>query len=619
MDERETLRNALDERTWRTVNKQLLAKMLAEFAYEELIEPSTVGPASDWEPRDGDGGNLETWTTYELSLDGVRYRYDARKRVFDSYRVDPDAIERQSATENSWSPAEDAIQFLVDVREHVGIDAVTTSHLVREYTHTLLADAHVRSRKDALSDSRSILDMTYPEIECEMEGHPWFTVNKGRIGFGYDDYLRFAPEQRTPQSLYWLGVRRDRATFTSVSGLDYDTLVDEEVGSDRPRFERRLSAAGGDPCGYYLLPVHQWQWNNVVAQLFAGDIATGDIVPLGTGSDDYLPQQSVRTLTNVDTPERHHVKLPLSILNTMVYRGLPGEMARNAPRVTEYVTGIRDDDPFLSDECDVVLPGEVASIDYTHSAYEQIGGTPYQYDELLGVVWRESVSELIEDDEQPIPLSALLHADIDGTPFAARLAERAGLSLGQWLDELFDALFPPLLHYLFRYGVGFMPHGTNVILILSDDTVNRIAIKDFVDEIAVSERWLPELDRLSNDLYETDAFLDQQPPDLLSQRILGTVFICVFRYVSELLEREEGYPESTFWQQVHEAIDRYQAGHPELADRFETFDLYRSTFSKGCLNRSRLIDHGYEDRTDEPSVSRHGTVPNVLANFDDRA
>ncbi|GAA3331862.1 hypothetical protein GCM10020331_090090 [Ectobacillus funiculus] len=29
-----------------------------------------------------------------------------------------------------------------------------------------------------------------------MTGHPWITYNKGRIGFGYDDYIKYAPEQK---------------------------------------------------------------------------------------------------------------------------------------------------------------------------------------------------------------------------------------------------------------------------------------------------------------------------------------------------------------------------------------------------------------------------------------
>jgi dihydrofolate reductase len=60
---------------------------------------------------------------------------------------------------------------------------------------------------------------------------------------------------------------------------------------------------------------------------------------MGQGPDEYLPQQSIRTLTNVSAPHRHHLKLPLSILNTLVWRGLPTERTLAAPRVTEFLGG----------------------------------------------------------------------------------------------------------------------------------------------------------------------------------------------------------------------------------------------------------------------------------------
>ena len=52
---------------------------------------------------------------------------------------------------------------------------------------------------------------------------------------------------------------------------------------------------------------------------------------LGEGPDDYRPQQSIRTFTNVSRPGELDVKVSLSILNTMVYRGIPTELARVAP------------------------------------------------------------------------------------------------------------------------------------------------------------------------------------------------------------------------------------------------------------------------------------------------
>ncbi len=516
-----------------------------------------------------------------------------------------------------WTPATDPLRFLLDAREYVGIDPTTAAHLVREYRNTLVADAHIRARKAERSDDESILDLPYAAVEGEMEGHPWFTYNKGRVGFGYDDYLRHAPESKERRSLSWVAARRDRATFSAIEGLDRDGLLESELGATFDAFRATLADEGLDPANYHFLPVHDWQWNDSVVQLFAGDIAEDAIVPLGEGPDEYLPQQSIRTFSNVSDPTKRHVKLPIRVLNTNVYRGILGEQAEAAPRVTEFVKGVRDGDAFLRDDCGLLLPGEVASVNYEHRHFSRFDDAPYQFHELLGCVWRESVASMVGDDERPLTLAALVHEDYDGTPLVSKLVERSGMELEEWLDELLGTLLDPLLHYLYKYGTVFMPHGTNVVVILDGGVPTRVAVKDFVDEVAITDRELPELDAaLADDLRDDERYdhhiLHQLPPEPLCQHVFGTLFVGVFRYVADLLVRHHGYPEEAFWRRVRAAVEAYQSRFPEFGDRFETFDLFAPRFTKHCLNRNRIVDYGYEDFSTRPKVRGHGTVANPL-------
>ncbi|WP_323192144.1 IucA/IucC family siderophore biosynthesis protein [Halostella sp. PRR32] len=618
----EALESSLREDVWTTVNRELFRKVLAEFMYEEIITPAPTAtirePASGNPGTNGDGD--ETWTRYTLSLtDGVEYRFDAQERPLDSYRIRPGSIERRERG-SEWQSATDPLSFILDARDYIGIDPPTAAHLVREYNNTLVADAHIRARKADRTEN-SLLDLPYAEIEGEMEGHPWFTYNKGRVGFGYDDYLKYAPESKQRQRLSWIAASRDRATFTGVDGLDHAGLIDDELGSMADEFRATLAEDGLDPANYYFLPVHDWQWSDSIVQLFADDIATDAIVPLGEGPDEYLPQQSIRTFSNVSAPEKRHVKLPIRVLNTNVYRGLLGEQAEAAPRVTEFIKSVRDGDSFLRDERRLILPGEVASVNYEHPKFSQFEEAPYQFHELLGCVWRESVHSLIDDGERPLTLAALLHEDFDGTPVVTTLADRSGMTLEAWLDELFEVLLEPLLHFLYKYGTVFMPHGTNVVLVLEDGVPSRIAVKDFVDEVAITDRELPELDDvLPTDLREDERYkhhiLHQVAPEPLCQHIFGTLFVGVFRYVSDLLARHHDYDERAFWEQVRDAVDSYQARFPELDDRFELFDLTRPRFTKHCLNRNRIVDYGYGDFSTRPKVKGHGTVSNPLAGTD---
>jgi siderophore synthetase component len=280
------------------------------------------------------------------------------------------------------------LQLLISLSEDKGMSSSTAGHLAKESFHTLIADMHLQNRKSA----DELADMDYAELEGEMTGHPWITYNKGRIGFGYDDYLRFAPEQKQKIQLSWIAVAKQIASFHSLDTLGFDDVMKQELsGETLAEFEKELTSQDLLAADYYYIPVHEWQWMNVIVPLFAEYIANDLIVPLGEGEDQYLPQQSIRTFVNTTNRDKYHVKLPMSILNTLVYRGLPSERTVIAPQVTQHIKGIRDRDTFLKDTCKVGLLGEVATLNVSQPTFASIKNAPYQYLEMLGVVLGESI------------------------------------------------------------------------------------------------------------------------------------------------------------------------------------------------------------------------------------
>lgn len=589
------LNQALQPQRWQKVSAKLLAKMLSEFMYEEIIQPELIEQTSESEAR------------YKLSLpEGIAYQFEAKQRLFDSYRVKLESIQRWNGT--AWEVTKNPFQFVIDAHTAVGMTAQTAGHLIKEFSNTLLADAHLDARKEA--QQIDLLGLDYAQLEGEMEGHPWITFNKGRIGFGYDDYLAHAPESKQSIHLTWIAVLKERAQFNAIETLDYQTLIQEELGQTTiSEFQDILKVHSVNPDDYFFMPVHDWQWNNIVVSLYAEEIATGGIIFLGKSPDCYLPQQSIRTFVNISNSEKRHVKLPLSIFNTLVYRGLPGERTAIAPKVTELVKSICDRDSFLSKECRMILPGEVASINYDRCYYTELQGAPYQYKEMLGCLWRESVLAYCEPEEKPITLAALVHIDGNGKPFISQLIAKSGLTVSAWLERLFNVILPPLLHYLYRYGVVFSPHGENTILVLKNHLPHRLAMKDFVDDVNISRHPLPELDIISPELRTV---LLTESPEGLCQFIFAGLFICHHRYLSDIVETYHNYPERTFWKQVRQTILNYQHRFPELQERFELFNLLAPKFTKLCLNRNRLITYGYADDGDRPHASAFGTVTNAL-------
>ncbi|SOB81823.1 IucA/IucC family protein [Streptomyces sp. 1331.2] len=573
---------------WQRAGRALLAKMLGEFAYEELLTP--LPGALDGE--------------YLLKLPGVEYRFTARRGAYDGWQVDPDSV-RCSEPDGL-----DPLRFLPYARETLGMPGDTTGHLIRELSATLTADA--RQLATALT-AAELADLDHPALEGRQTGHPWIVPNKGRIGFSAVDAARWAPEARSPRPLPWIAVHRRLAEYRGVPGLERpEQLYARELDD----VDALRAALGPDADDYLLLPVHPWQWDETILPLFAPWIASGEIVPLPSDGDPRLPQQSIRSFFNTARPERCTVKLPLSILNTLVWRGLPTERTLAAPAVTAWLHGLYEADPFLRDECRVILLGEIASVTVDHPLYRELPEAPYQYKELLGAIWREPLGPRLDPGERARTLAALLQTGSDGRALAAELITRSGRTPAEWTARLFAAMLPPLLHFLYRYGLVFSPHGENAIVVFDErDTPARLAVKDFVDDVNLSSADLPELRDLPAEV--ADVLLREHPQGLC-QFIHSGLFIGVFRYLAPLLEAQTGLPEAEFWALLRAEILRHQDRFPELRERFELFDLFRPRIDRLCLNRNRLLLDGYQDRPFRPHAARYGTVPNALVAVDVR-
>lgn len=585
------LLGALGPATWSRANRELLAKIVTELVFEDVLVPEALGDGS-----------------FRLAVDGrTAVTYTARLRHLGHWRVDPGSLRWH--VDGAEQPLPDATDVVATALPALGVDPSTTAGAICELANTVLADAWQLARG---RPAHELAGLDPARLEGEMRGHPWIVANKGRLGFDADDLAAYTPEAGAPLRLLWVAATPDRASAEQIPGLDHHTVVREQVGDDVwGQLRGRAAAAGLDPDTAVYLPVHPWQWRQRIVPLHAADLARGTLVPLGEASARYLPQQSIRTLVDIDHPERRYLKLPLSILNTSVYRGLPRARVLAAPALTHWLTGLVGADPFLQ-ETGLVLLGEVASVSVAHPAFAAVPEVPYQHTEMLGAIWRESVSGSLGPGERAITLAALLHRDPAGVPLLAPIVSSSGLDVADWVDRFHAATLPPLVHMLYRYGVTFSPHAQNCLLALEANVPTRLVVKDFVDDAMISADPLPELAALPAAVRQVMG--DGLEAPVLVQWIQGGLLVCVHRYLSELLEDAFGLPEAAFWDSARRVLRDYQERFAaDLTDRYELFDLDAPAFVKLCLNRVRLFERGYRDDAERPVAAARGWIDNPLA------
>jgi siderophore synthetase component len=566
--------------SWRAAGTLVVHKMLGELSYEGLLEPKPDG--TEW--------------VLELPV-GVCYRFRARRGAFESWHVEPGSATRDG------EPATDPRTLVVDAREVLGLTGLRLADVLAELTATVTNEA---TRLDRAPTAADLSTMDYDRADGHLAGHPRLVLNKGRVGFSQSDRECYAPESGTDFPLRWFAVHRDHASFRCVAELSEERLLAEELGDQLPAMRARA------PEGYVLVPVHPWQADEIIGTLYAAELAKGIVVPVGESADHYRPHQTIRTLANASHPTRRDVKTAVSVRNTLVYRGLAAAATLAAPAVTTWLRDVSAADPLLSAKYRFELLGEVASVSVRHPLFGNLDELPYRFHETLGALWREPMRTRIGPGERAISFAALPYRGPDGEAVLTRLIRESGVDTEEWLGGLLDLLLTPLLHWLLRYGVGFCPHGQNLVLVTDERGVpSRVAIKDFAQGVDLLDEEVPEYATLAA---EATGHMLRWPPHLLAQSLFSSVFAGQLRFLAEILLDDLGYPRGSLWSLVREVVGRYRDEHPESAARFDACRLFAPDVERVTLNREHLAGQGFDkvDRDDEFDV-RFGRARNPLA------
>jgi siderophore synthetase component len=582
---------------WATANRFLIRKGLAEFSHERLLTPASLG-SGRYAVRSDDGS--------------TEYRFAATVHALDHWAIDPYSITRHGA-DGSELPL-DALDFFIELRGALGLGNAVLPVYLEEISSTLSGTAYKLAKEHipAAELAKAAGPDGFQAIETGMtEGHPCFVANNGRLGFGVHEYHAYAPETASPVRLLWLAAHRDRTTFSAGNDLDHEGLMRAELGEETlARFTATLAELGLDIRDYLLVPVHPWQWWNKLSVTFAADIARRRLVILGEGEDAYQAQQSIRTFFNSSAPEKHYVKTALSVINMGFMRGLSAAYMEATPAINDWLADlIAGDDVLKASRLSVIR--ECAAVGYRHLEYERATDPYSPYRKMLAALWRESPVPSLKDGERLATMASLLHVDREGGSFAAALIAESGLEPEVWLRRYLDAYFTPLLHSFYAYGLVFMPHGENVVLVLDEDgTVQRAIYKDIAEEIAVMDPHTvlpPQVERIRADV----------PDDKKLLSIFTDVFDCFFRFLGATLASKGVLDETRFWRTVADCVSDYEESVPHLADRFKRYDLFAPEFALSCLNRLQLRNNEQMVDLADPAGALQliGNLKNPIAPF----
>ncbi|ENM5789127.1 IucA/IucC family siderophore biosynthesis protein [Vibrio mimicus] len=551
-------------RYWAVANQKMVGKILSEFAYEQAFqfEPTAQG--------------------YQLNLEnGTRYCFAGEENIWGQVMIDPTSITRHAEIE-----AEQPISAALLMRDLQPLlkmpDDAFAEHL-EDLNATLLGDCKLMQRKQAMT-ARDLAMLPCEQQQTYFDGHPKFVFNKGRRGWGSDDLKRYAPEAERAFQLGWVAVHHSILQLATNDEVTWQALLQSAITPDEiKQMDSLLASYQLELHDYRYVPVHPWQWSNKLALLFVREIATKQLVYLGEFGDQFLPQLSLRTLSNVTRPASYDIKLPLTVMNTSCYRGIPGRYILVGPTASDWIDQVFKSDPLLIAKQAEVLQ-EPAAAFAAQADYALLQNAPYRYHELLGVIWRESAASKLKAGERAILMAALMESDNQGQPLIAEYVQASGLTLEVWLSKLFDAVVIPYYHLLCKYGVSLIAHGQNVTLVLEDHAPKRILLKDFQGDMRLVSSEYPEQASLDDSVKKVTVRL---PEHLIIHDLQTGHFVTTLRFISPLVAKL-GFSDPQFYRLLGDRLKTYMATHQEYQPRFEQFDLFKPRILRIGLNLAKF-------------------------------
>lgn len=546
----------IDSPAYQQASRRVLRQLLEALLFEDAV------PHGEWQG--------ETLTLPGRRVDNAPVSYLCQAhRTFSFGRVritTPLLRSDHGVTQEASDPA----LFLAEIGPWLAADEGRLSQFAAELLATQIKDAHTLYARG----NEVLRGADYDMMEARLtDGHPYHPSYKSRLGFTLEDNGAYAPEFAPAVTPLLLAVRRDRSRWAVSSTLGPGMAAHPLLGeADGQRFCDELTRRRLQPEDYLPLPVHPWQWDEVILSGYHQALLRGELLPIGPLTDHYLPQQSIRTLSNLSDRSRLTLKLAMNLVNTSTSRVLAPHTVQNAPVISDWLLALVEGTAWPEPLARPVLLREVAGVSFTSlaPAHGQYGA--------LSCIWRESVHNHLRPGEAAVPMTAMMHVDADGQPLVEPWVKRYGSE--HWLRRLIERAWLPVLHLLWEHGTALESHAQNMILLHEDGLPARVALKDFHDGVRFCKALLsvpaPALTAppAEHARVNPNSFLETDDANELRDFTFDALFFVNLAELAWLFERFYDMAEVRFWQITREVLRAHQERHPQWAARYALFNCF---------------------------------------------
>ncbi|BCN87149.1 staphyloferrin B biosynthesis protein SbnC [Staphylococcus argenteus] len=335
-----------------------------------------------------------------------------------------------------------------------------------------------------LAKQLSELDLaTHPFVMSEqfasLKDRPFHPLAKEKRGLSETDYQVYQAELNQSFPLMVAAVKKTHMIHGDEA--DYDEL-ESLTAPIKDQATDLLNNKGLSIDDYVLFPVHPWQYQHILPNIFAKEIAEKLVVLLPLKFGDYLSSSSMRSLIDVASPY-NHVKVPFAMQSLGALRLTPTRYMKNGEQAERLLRQLINKDEVLAKY--VTVCDETAWWSY-------MGQDNDIFKDQLGhltVQLRKYPEVLAQNDEQQLVSMAALAAN-DCTLYQMicgkdNLSQNDIMTLFEDIAQVFLKVTLSFMQY------GALPelHGQNILLSFEEGRVQKCVLRDH-DTVRIYKPWL---------------------------------------------------------------------------------------------------------------------------------
>ncbi|WP_406945869.1 IucA/IucC family protein [Halobacillus sp. SY10] len=426
-----------------------------------------------------------------------------------------------------------------------------------------------------------------------VEGHHLHPGAKTKIGLTYEDTFRYSPEFHQTFPIRLAAVKE---TLVLSTGTTFESSFPETAEAGK----KELKDRGYVEDSYTILPVHPWQFEHAIPEIYQKEIEDEEVILLSSRPMGAEATSSFRTVA----PKRKEapvLKLAVNSQMTSTVRSISTHTAMNSTVFSKMMEEIKDREPHL----------------HSFVPLNEWGGTAFRSEERLKsrnltMLIRESLHPHLEEGEVAVAgMSLYAQSPISGLTILHELVQeyetKHHLSRTEAAKEFFchyiQKVLPGYMTMMVKYGVALEGHLQNSLPVFKNGRLTRFFFRDWGGARVYAERLR---NQGISPKFAADSVSVTNDRSQVHNKLYYTVFQNHLGEIIRQLVTYSGLLEETFWMEVKrvvkEELDRLSLVDDLAVQVAEdrTF-LFQPTVMHKSLTQMRLSNSKGDAYTEVPN------------------